>query len=533
MILKNYKKIPNLRKALILNSENLSFDNSFDKSFISEDYIVLKPKPSKFIKKFLSIIDYYTNWYKKIDCNPIGQRPPVPDKDNSKKEGIIRSILWGINIGEITIVKNKINKTVIYTYESIDGGHRKRYIWQFMNNEFSVDGIYFNKLSKSRKKAFEEYVLTFVIYEPMDVYTRGYIFRTLNLSTHPNHQEMLNSHGDVKIANLIRETVRQIQKSNGQYSTENHPIFETTNSSNYKYLDFNNERLFIEELITHIVFRYTQKPLLGGATDENTEKMYVKLQNSKKEVDTLSKKLKNHLNILYDFSKVKKRLFSCGLSQKEWKLLSYLIFYLTDECKKFKIKNFENFYKSFKDCLNLMIDDGGSFSKKTNINYKKDLIPNLDFDSKNRTIGEAFKQYLNIRDNCNKIKQLIIWFLNEFDIFEHIDILDKNRSFEVKTKQNQLILQKYLCYIDDLPLTYAEAEAAHNKPYSLGGKTDKHNIVMVRKIHNRNMGTMSALEYKKIYNKKINNNNNNDNNLIKNLTVNTSPNMAANGHFTL
>ena len=31
----------------------------------------LIPRPSKFIKKFLSIFDFYTNWYKKIDCNII------------------------------------------------------------------------------------------------------------------------------------------------------------------------------------------------------------------------------------------------------------------------------------------------------------------------------------------------------------------------------------------------------------------------------------------------------------------------------
>ena len=368
----------------------------------------------------------------------------------------------------------------------------------------------------------------------MSKHVKGYIFRTVNDSTHINHQEMLNSYGDTNIACAIRETVRQIQKSNGQYSTTNHPIFETTNLSfNYKYLDFDNERLFTEELITHIAFRYTQKSLLGGTSDENTEKMYKDLENSKKEVGILSKKLTNHLNILFEFSKVKKSIFNCGLSQKEWKLLSYLIFYLIDEFKKFKIKNYQNFYKSFKECLNLMTDDGGSLSKKTNINYKKDLY-DLDFDSKNRTIGEAFKQYLNVVDNCNKIKQAVVWYLNEFDILEHIDILDKNRSYVVKIKHSQLASQKYICFIDDEPLTYAEAEAAHIKPHSKGGRTDKDNIVMVRKIHNRNMGTMNAIEYKEFYtknkNKKINSDNNN---LNKNLTVDTSPNMAANGHTTL
>ena len=494
----------------------------------------LIPRPSKFIKKFLSIFDFYTNWYKKIDCNPIGQRPPVPDKDNSKKEGIIRSILWGINLGEITIVKNYVSKALKFIYESLDGGHRKRYIWQYMNNEFSVDGLYFNKLSKAKRKAFENYVLTFVFYEPMDNYSKGYIFRTLNDSTHINHQEMLNSYGDTSIANTIRETVRQVQKNNGQFSTANHPIFETTSSSsNYKYLDFDNERLFIEDLITQIVYRYTQKSLLGGTSNEDSEKMYKDLENSEKKVNTLYKKLTNHLNILLELSKAKKSLFNIGLSQKDWKLLSYLIFYLIDEIKKFKIKNYENFLKEFKECYNLMTNDGGGVSKKTGINYKKDLN-NVEFDSKNRTIGEAFKQYLNIVGDSNKIQQATFWFLNEFDILKHIDILDTKRSYNVKEKQNALIRQKFLCFIDDEPLTYVEAEAAHIEAYSKGGKTQKDNLVMIRRKHNRNMGTMNVLQYKQFCNKeKINSDNNSYNYLTKNLTIDKSPNMAANGHTTL
>jgi hypothetical protein len=29
--------------------------------------LLIKPRPSKFIKKFLSIIEYYSKWYKKIE----------------------------------------------------------------------------------------------------------------------------------------------------------------------------------------------------------------------------------------------------------------------------------------------------------------------------------------------------------------------------------------------------------------------------------------------------------------------------------
>jgi len=123
----------------------------------------------------------------------------------------------------------------------------------------------------------------------------------------------------------------------------------------------------------------------------------------------------------------------------------------------------------------------------------------------------------------NKINQAVIWFLNEFEIFNHITILDKKRNYYVKEKENQLSKQKFICYVDELPLTLAESEAAHIIAHSLGGKTVIENLVMVRKIHNKNMGTMNVEEYKKIYKKQINSK--------KNLTVNDSPNMAANGHL--
>ena len=43
----------------------------------------------------------------------------------------------------------------------------------------------------------------FVIYDSLDVFTKGYIFRTINETTDVNDQETLNSYGDIPIANLI------------------------------------------------------------------------------------------------------------------------------------------------------------------------------------------------------------------------------------------------------------------------------------------------------------------------------------------
>ena len=478
---------------------------------------------SKYKKKFISILDYYKNWYQQIDCNPVGQRPAVPDSDNSKKEAVIRAVFWGINLGEITIVKNFVTKVVKYIYDSIDGGHRKRYIWEYMNNKFKVDGKFYNQLTDKQKKCFNNYNLTFVMYEPMNTYTRGYLFRALNESTLVNHQEMLNSFGDTHIANLIRELVRVVEKNNGQNSTSTHSIFEKTYSGtgdSYKFLGFTNDRLFTDELVAQLCFRYTQPKLLGGSPDNELDNMYNTINDNKKLVKKLSKKLNEHLDILFEIAKVRKNLLNDGLSQKDWRLLNYLIFYCKDRCKKFKINDYLSFYKEYKKCLDLILD--GKKSQKTQINYSKQ-ISDIDWDSKDRLIKEAFSAYLSVPHDGRKINQSVIWFLDEFEIFKHITILDKKRNYDIKEKESQLSKQKFLCYIDELPLTFAESEAAHKIAHSLGGKTITKNLVMVRKIHNKNMGTVNVEEYKKIYLKQINSK--------KNLTVNNSPNMAANGHL--
>ena len=52
----------------------------------------------------------------------------------------------------ITIGESPKNK--LYKYESIDGGHRKRYIKGYMENKFPVRGKYFSQLSDEDKKLF-------------------------------------------------------------------------------------------------------------------------------------------------------------------------------------------------------------------------------------------------------------------------------------------------------------------------------------------------------------------------------------------
>ena len=185
----------------------------------------------KYTKQAISIGDYVSNWYNDINCSPIGQRLPVTEKPD-KRDGIINTILKGIDIGQITIAKNKDDPK--FKYDSVDGGHRKRYIHSYKLNEFKVNDKLYSELSQEKKDEFNSYELTFVIYDDLDVFTKGYIFRTINETTEVEHQEMLNSYGDVPIANLIRYSVRTVPG----VDNPTHQLFELTQDKNFRFLGF-------------------------------------------------------------------------------------------------------------------------------------------------------------------------------------------------------------------------------------------------------------------------------------------------------
>ena len=145
-----------------------------------------------------------------LDLNPITQRPPIfLAVDNKKSVEIVQTALDGVSLGIITIVENE-DGSIGFKWESLDGGHRKRALHGYYNNEFAVNGKFFNELSKKEKAKFLNIQFCIDVYEPMNNYMKGEIFRILNGTMNPpNHQEILNSFGDTAIANVIRNTVRE------------------------------------------------------------------------------------------------------------------------------------------------------------------------------------------------------------------------------------------------------------------------------------------------------------------------------------
>ena len=188
-----------------------------------------------------------------------------------------------------------------------------------------------------------------------------------------------------------------------------------------------------------------------------------------------------------------KKTFSGGLTQQDFKMLSFLRFYLLDKYKVFKINDYTEFMKSYRNAFLLLSNNDKKYGK---------LINDTGIDNRARMISEAFTSYLGAPDNAKKIGQTVVWLLLEFDVREHLCIQDTKRSYTKTERETQLSEQNYKCDIDGEELSLSDAEAAHIVSYHNGGTTTMDNMVMVRREHNRAMGTMNLYDYKNLYEKK-------------------------------
>ena len=93
---------------------------------------------------------------------------------------------------------------------------------------------------------------------------------------------------------------------------------------------------------------------------------------------------------------------------------------------------------------------------------------------------------------------MLEWLVEDFNFMDTkvFQDLDTQRLFPKKMKENTLTKQGYVCYIDGTPLTMEQAEAAHIKAWSAGGRTTEDNIAMVHAKYNQDMKSMNLIAYK-------------------------------------
>ena len=447
----------------------------------------------RYTKEPVTIRDFLLQWYPTVEVQPVGQRLNITTMlvgktKPSKSQGIIGTILKGMNIGEITLVKT--DDASSYVYESIDGGHRKRYIKAFFENEFPLFGTetFYRDLSPAKKTAFLDTELSFCIYEPLVTYLKGWIFRNLNETTDVNHQEQLNSYGAIPIAEHVRETVRIVAGINNKINKLFSAKFDT-NKKEYIFdnLSFNNNRLRIDEAVARFYFRFYNGGGVGTASDKDLEKMFADENLTVAEMEKLKTKVDKLLSFLIAMAYARKNSIKKGLYWKEFIMLSRLYFYMEDTYKDFDVIDNTEFYLTFKKVFDLYTGD--------NPKGKYNKLIRLSFDKTGRNVAEAFRGYMGHYDTFEKINQTVLWMLEDFDILKYVQLKDPRRSFPSNWKELKLSDQDYIDAVDGKPLNLDNSVMAHINSHKEGGRTIWKNLAVTSIEHNQAMGTMSLDQY--------------------------------------
>ena len=463
------------------------------------DYNTTKKKKTEYFS--ITIRELYEDYLKTnskywTDVSPTGQRPDIQMSDNggsnpSKSQEIIASVFNLINdfyietLGTLLLTSAE---NVLYQLESVDGGHRKRGIKNFIENKFPLHKssplgeIYFKDLTNDQKKYFWNTTIDVKIVYDLNSNQKSYMFMTTNKTTDVNAQEMRNSFGNILIANLIRNMVRKMENELFEHS-----INEEKDRAIFKYLNFDNNRLKIEEMVARMVYLI----ISGGKTssDEEMLKMY-ETDFSENDISNLKKKLKKLLNFLLELCKSRKKIMGHnGMPSKEFTFLYRFYFYLNYTYKdKWIIDDYDSFYKNFSK-LYLRIVESKEFAETL---YKND----------ENTIKKNFTGKLGAHDTDKHFDVPIDIFLDNIDINDLVLLLDKKRVATPAEKELQLSKQDFKCYIDEKDLSFSAAVGAHDIPHIKGGKTDIHsgNLLMIREVYNQHMKEiLTVSEYKNVY----------------------------------
>jgi hypothetical protein len=447
------------------------------------------------------------NSQSKIDTNPVHQRLArgLSRGDNKKYIEIVESMLHdgGQSTGQITLNHLPANDggdyEFAYEYESIDGGHRKRAILGFVDNQFKIEVSkgkykYFKDFSKAEQEEFYDIEIPMCIYENLSGRQKAKIFRDLNKSTQVNEQENRNAAGDTPLANAIRCTVREVDG----FDENCHNLFKyevkvgkSAVKFNYSYVGFNNNGLAQEEWVARLFLYYINGQGNVVTTDHGHLDHLYDSNPSEAIVDKAATHVHGILTFIEKMAKCRNRHFP-GVSKmpvKEANLFVRLRYHMLNEYGNtisFRTDTGHtdyDFYVAVRAIYDDIID-----------NYSKQFVWN-GFDSRNydgnQTIGEKFSKNLNeYRYDYATLMFPVQMILSKLDLKEYFKIKDPIRTASLKMREQLYREQEGKCAATGVEAAFEDMECDHTIPHELGidagGITEKHNLKMVLKSYNRN-----------------------------------------------
>jgi hypothetical protein len=446
----------------------------------------------------------------RIDCDPIGQRPDV--ESMTKRQGIMDTVFRGYDFGELKLRTLPDGKD--FKYRSIDGGHRKRAIRDFIlgkyrlgkNTQCLVDGQsidisnkYYRELPQEVKDILSNYKIRCTVYgQEMTDEEAGETFRRTNITTDVNHQEMLNSYEDNLVAKYVRETSRPIRGLHNEY----HDLFEYTSTEpenrKQRYWQSASTRLRDDEFVTRLLTMLSKDEKdqnMFTCGNKETENFFLANGDSKGGIwlknPNLAKKQQNMVNESLDFFveyiAAKKAVSKSLMSTQEFTLVSRFYVYLVKTFKSFKVTDYEELYSSIRSAMDRFVGRD-----------ENNLRTDTHKDNKGiRTVTECFRQYLTVHDDEIRCRKSVQWLLEEMDINDcGILFLDNKRAFPADMIEQIWRQQGKKCWVTGEPLSLKDAAGGHIIAHSAGGKTEVANCMVCHKDENTRMGAMDATMYR-------------------------------------
>lgn len=424
-----------------------------------------------------------------IDCNPIHQRFDVGDV--KKKQGIIECLFSGRYFGFIVLNDKGVEYKGEFRYESIDGGHRKRAIREFIECKFKVHGLFFNEYPEKTRQAFLGLELNYLIYDRLTNAEKGKTFRELNTQSNMLEQEIRNSYGDTPIANIVRSYCR----------ASAHDVWD--------YVSFDNARMKTEELVARMLCQYFgDTPLSTRANHSALDKMYADDTITEKDVKNTSAKLDKLLNFIIDIAKTRsdnyeshiKNTTRTKMGLREFVLWQRIYLFLEEKFgSNFKVKDYRNLWIK----INLVFQEW-SAPIKEQPEYRTKTIEGLAVLDENKAPCQQFVSSLGEYQGEPQLRYAIqVLLLEGVDFAEFVDSVQKTgRFFTVSQMQRKLAVQNFCCDLDGEDLSYADAEGSHIISAKNGGTNETSNLVMLRTCWNQDMGEMNYDEYKELWSKR-------------------------------
>ena len=456
----------------------------------------IPPKKRETIVEKFTISEFHTYMANKVDLNPIGQRNALTAKQIStgrkatKSQSIIGAIFEGYDMCEIQLAVRISNGGYwnsvkdFQIVESLDGGHRKRSIKDFIAGKFpthkssSVGQKYFKELTPDQMEYFLGYDLTFKIFINLNDKEIGQQFRQTNNVDALNFAETMNSYGLLlQIAALRRLTM--VVNENGDEIDEVLPWFEKAPDR-----AFDNTRMqYLEQILESAVLNVNG---FGTVTHDDIIE-FIENDMSEKEVKSLIEKVKKEYNFYNSIAPYFKRVTKKRISVKDFHIFRIVYFNLLDKSARFKVEDYQGLGEAIADLQYDWLDYNGSDS------YVDES--GEEADSKLKTIGAAYASYVKKIGNTSAFNQAIAWVDEWLKVDEFVTFKGVSREFPADMLRKKWRDVGQINEVTGEPIAWEDVVGAHIVPDSENGPITYENLMITDAYHNEKMGTQNALVY--------------------------------------